>query len=150
MSRRPRPGNVKKLLDSFVRESSMTTAFAIWGCSSNLKQDSSGVNGFFRRLRSKSCFIMSGLSGFWADFEITPGGQTILLLAHGDSFQPILACYIKIITGLQYRFHSLQNLRNLQPIKLHRQNAVELWSPFLRHLWSCYDFCWFLLSIVNQ
>ena len=34
--------------------------------SPNLKQDLSGLSGFFRRLRSKSCFIISGLSGFWA------------------------------------------------------------------------------------
>ena len=33
--------------------------------SPNLKQDLSGLSGFFRQLRSKSCFKMSGLSGFW-------------------------------------------------------------------------------------
>ena len=32
--------------------------------SPNLKQDLSGLSGFFRQLRSKSCFKMSGLSGF--------------------------------------------------------------------------------------
>ena len=32
--------------------------------SPNLKQDLSGFSGFFRQLRSKSCFKMSGLSGF--------------------------------------------------------------------------------------
>ena len=26
---------------------------------------------FFRRLRSKSCFIMSGLSGFWVVYQIS-------------------------------------------------------------------------------
>ena len=32
--------------------------------SPNLKQDLSGLSGFFRQLRSKSCFKMSGLSDF--------------------------------------------------------------------------------------
>ena len=32
--------------------------------SPNLKQDLSGLSGFFRQLRSKSCFKKSGLSGF--------------------------------------------------------------------------------------
>ena len=32
--------------------------------SPNLNQDLSGLSGFFRQLRSKSCFKMSGLSGF--------------------------------------------------------------------------------------
>ena len=32
--------------------------------SPNLKQDLSGLSGFSRQLRSKSCFKMSGLSGF--------------------------------------------------------------------------------------
>ena len=32
--------------------------------SPNLKQDLSGLSGLFRQLRSKSCFKMSGLSGF--------------------------------------------------------------------------------------
>ena len=32
--------------------------------SPNLKQDLSGLSGFFGQLRSKSCFKMSGLSGF--------------------------------------------------------------------------------------
>ena len=34
------------------------------GLLTNLKQDLSGLSGFFRQLRSKSCFKMSGLSGF--------------------------------------------------------------------------------------
>ena len=33
--------------------------------SPNLKQDLTGLSGFFRQLRSKSCFKMSGLSGSW-------------------------------------------------------------------------------------
>ena len=32
--------------------------------SPNLKQDLSGLSGFLRQLRSKSCFKISGLSGF--------------------------------------------------------------------------------------
>ena len=38
----------------------------------NLKQDLSGLSGFFKRLRSKSCFKMSGLSSFWTVYLKKP------------------------------------------------------------------------------
>ena len=40
--------------------------------SPNLKQDLSGLSNFFRQLRSKSCFKMSGLSGFWTVYLKKP------------------------------------------------------------------------------
>ena len=57
-------GTLKKLLDGFVREPSMPAVFSRRDpnlrFSPLLKQDLSGLSGFFRRLRSKSCFKLSG------------------------------------------------------------------------------------------
>ena len=67
--------------------------------SPNLKQDLSGLSGFFRQLRSKSCFKMSGLSGFWTVYLKKP-------LKNRARFKRFWAVYLKKPLKNRARFNN--------------------------------------------
>ena len=67
--------------------------------SPNLKQDLSGLSGFFRQLRSKSCFKMSGLSGFWTVYLKKP-------LKNRARFERFWAVYLKKPLKNRARFNN--------------------------------------------
>ena len=107
-------------------------------CSWNVKHDLSGLSGFFRQLRSKSCLKMSGLRGFW----------TVYLkktLKNRARFERFWAVYLKKKTlKNRARFERFWAVFLDKPLKtvqiLHGFWAVFLDKPFKnrsnRSFWS--------------